>query len=205
MNALIIIDVQNDFLPGGALAVPRGDEIIPLLNRLQGHFELVVATQDWHPQNHSSFASAHRGKKPLETIELNGCEQVLWPEHCVQGSTGAQLAEALDCRRVQAIIRKGTDPDIDSYSAFYDNLHRRTTGLGGFLKDHGVDCVVITGLAGEYCVRYTAMDARQLGFETVLLADAARPICQRDYQAAIEQMTQAGVRVAASAEFLKNR
>ncbi|NLK41149.1 MAG: bifunctional nicotinamidase/pyrazinamidase [Planctomycetes bacterium] len=204
MNALIIIDVQNDFLPGGALAVPRGDEIIPLLNRLQGHFELVVATQDWHPKNHSSFASAHRGKKPLETIELDGCEQVLWPEHCVQGSRGAQLAEALDCRRVQAIIRKGTDPDIDSYSAFYDNLHRRTTGLGGFLKDHGVDCVVITGLAGEYCVRYTALDARQLGFQTVLLTDATRPISSQDFEYAVGNLRNYGVLVTESAKFLKN-
>lgn len=204
MNALIITDIQNDFLPGGALAVPDGDAIIPLLNQLQPHFDLVIATQDWHPQKHKSFASSHPGKKPFETMELNGCEQILWPDHCVQDSRGAQLAQTLDTRRVEAIFRKGADPDIDSYSAFYDNLHRRKTGLGGYLKDRSVNCVVITGLAGDFCVRYTALDARKLGFETVLLADAARPITQQGYDEAIEQMRLAGVSVVASAAFLKS-
>ena len=209
MNILIITDIQNDFLPGGALAVPDGDAIIPLLNRLQPQFDLVVATQDWHPQDHSSFASNYPGKKPFDTITLNGCEQILWPDHCVQGSRGAQLAKSLDTRRVAAIIRKGIDPAIDSYSAFYDNQYRRKTGLGGYLKDHPKDhpvgCVVITGLAGHFCVRYTALDARKLGFRTMVLTDAVRSISLPGFEEAIEQMTRAGVVITESAAFLKLR
>ncbi len=209
MNILIITDIQNDYLHGGALSVPDADAIIPLLNRLQPKFDLVVATQDWHPQDHSSFASNYPGKKPFDTITLNGCEQILWPDHCVQGSRGAELAKSLDTRRVAAIIRKGIDPAIDSYSAFYDNLYRRKTGLGGYLKDHLKDhptgCVVIAGLAGDFCVRYTALDARKLGFRTVVLTDAVRSISQPGFEEAIEQMTRAGVVITESAAFLKLR
>ena len=156
MHSLILVDIQNDFVPGGRLAVPEGDAIIPLANSLQKAFGLVVATQDWHPQSHKSFASNHPGKKPFDLIDLHGLEQVLWPDHCVQGSDGAAFHSALDIKRVEAMFRKGMDSEIDSYSGFYDNGMRKSTGLAGYLRERKVRKVFVCGLAADYCVAYTA-------------------------------------------------
>lgn len=181
MHALLIVDIQYDFLPGGALAVADGDAVIPIINRVQEDYGLVVATQDWHPAGHHSFASAHAGHKPFDTIDLDGLEQVLWPDHCVQGTAGARLSDQLDTHRIEAIFRKGTDPAIDSYSGFFDNGKRKRTGLAGYLRDRGVTAVSVCGLAADYCVYFTAMDALQLGFETRILEDAVRAIDAMSY------------------------
>ena len=199
MKALILVDIQNDFCPGGALAVAEGDAIVPIVNRLMPRFDLVVATQDWHPEDHGSFASRH-GKQPGELHELAGLPQVMWPDHCVQGSNGAEFHPHLDTRRIEAVFRKGTDPTVDSYSGFYDNAQRRSTGLLGYLKEKGVTEVYVVGLATDYCVKFTAMDARQAGFETVLVADAARGVNLNpgDVEKAIAEMRSAGIRVVNS-------
>jgi nicotinamidase/pyrazinamidase len=175
-SALLVVDMQNDFLPGGALAVPGGDEIIPEINRLTKEYDLVVATQDWHPRNHGSFASQHPGKQPYEMGELAGIPQVFWHDHCVQGTYGAELNKLVDQERVEAIFRKGMDPKIDSYSAFFDNGHLKATGLEGYLKGRDVTEVHIGGLAADYCVWYTAKDAIALGFEAVILLEVVRAI-----------------------------
>ncbi|MGZ6124457.1 MAG: bifunctional nicotinamidase/pyrazinamidase [Myxococcales bacterium] len=202
MRALILVDIQNDFLPGGALAVPRGDEVVEVANRLQPRFELVAATQDWHPRGHGSFASRYPGKKPGDLAELGGLPQVLWPDHCVQGSEGAAFAPGLEMNRVEAIFRKGTDPGIDSYSGFFDNGHRKSTGLGDYLKGRGIDEVYLLGLATDYCVKFTALDARQLGFRVSLVEDGSRGVELRpgDVARAVEDMRAAGVRVVRSGE-----
>lgn len=176
MKALLLIDIQNDFLPRGALAVPEGDAIIPVVNSLQSGFELVVATQDWHPQHHKSFASAHPGHKVYDAIPWQGGQQVLWPDHCVQGTGGAALSPAINWNHTEAIFRKGTNPDIDSYSGFYDNGHLKSTGLAHYLKGRKVTQVYIAGLAADYCVYFTAKDALAEGFATYVLEDATRAI-----------------------------
>ncbi|MGN0021010.1 MAG: bifunctional nicotinamidase/pyrazinamidase [Sphingobacterium hotanense] len=176
MKALIIVDVQYDFLPEGALAVAKGDEIIPVINSIQKDYDLIVATQDWHPDNHKSFASQHGDKLTFDVIELNGLQQVLWPDHCIQGSYGAELSEELETDRVEAIFRKGMDPEIDSYSGFYDNGRRKNTGLAGYLKDRQVTEVHVCGLAADYCVFYTAMDALDEGFKTSIVSKATKAI-----------------------------
>jgi nicotinamidase/pyrazinamidase len=197
VEALILVDIQNDFLPGGALQVARGDEVIPIANGAQDHFALVVATQDWHPKSHGSFASQHRGRSPGELVELDGLPQVLWPDHCVQGSSGAQFGPGLGMNRVEAIFRKGTDPRIDSYSGFFDNGHRKSTGLGDYLRGRGVTDVYVMGLATDYCVKFTALDARALGFRCFLLADGSRGVELKpgDVERAVAQMREAGVEV----------
>lgn len=202
MKALILVDLQNDFLPGGALAVPHGDEVIPVANRLQPRFDLVVATQDWHPRGHGSFASSYPGRKPGELSELAGLPQVLWPDHCVQGSGGAEFAKTLQMNRVEAIFRKGTDPQIDSYSGFFDNGHRKSTGLGDYLKGRGVTEVSALGLATDYCVKFTALDARRLGFRVTLVEDGSRGVDLRpgDSARAVEEMRNAGVEVVRGSE-----
>ena len=204
MRALILVDLQNDFLPGGALAVPRGDAVIPIANRLQPRLPLVVATQDWHPVGHGSFASSHPGHQPGELLELGGLPQILWPDHCVQGSRGAELTPRLDGARVEAVLRKGTDPMIDSYSGFFDNGQRKSTGLADYLRGRGVDEVLVMGLATDYCVRYTALDARRLGFRTGLIEDGCAGVELRpgDIAAALEEMRQAGVQVLRSQDLL---
>ena len=159
MKALIIVDVQYDFLPGGSLEVAKGDEIIPIINHIQKDYDLVVATQDWHPKDHLSFASQHGGKLPFEEIELDGLNQILWPDHCIQESYGATLSEELDSTSIEAIFRKGMNPRIDSYSGFYDNGKRKDTGLAGYLKARDVDEIHVCGLAADFCVFFTAMDA----------------------------------------------
>lgn len=191
-TALLIIDMQNDFLAEGALAVPDGDETIPVINRLQDNYELVVASQDWHPADHGSFASQHPGKKPYEMIELAGIAQVLWPDHCVQNSFGAELSQALNQERIAAIFRKGMDAKIDSYSAFFDNGHQRATGLEGYLKGLGVREVHVCGLAADYCVFYTAMDALELGFEAAILKDATKAISLEGFKKAQQTLISSG-------------
>ncbi|MDZ7620812.1 MAG: bifunctional nicotinamidase/pyrazinamidase [Patescibacteria group bacterium] len=205
MRALILIDLQNDFCPGGALAVPEGDAVIPMVNRLQRRFELVVATQDWHPADHRSFAINHPGRNPGEVIELNGLEQVLWPVHCVQDTPGAQWHSGLDTANLAHVFRKGTDPQTDSYSGFFDNGRRIATGLGGYLQQKGVTDVFLCGLATDYCVKYSALDAVTLGFRTWLIADACRGIdlTPGDVEQAIDQMEREGVQVIESKEILK--
>ena len=201
MKTLILVDIQNDFLPGGALAVPEGDQIIPIANHLQAAFPLVVATQDWHPPNHGSFAANHPGKKLYEQIDLNGLRQTLWPVHCVQNTRGAELAPALNRERIARIFPKGTDPGIDSYSGFYDNGHRKSTGLAEWLKAENVTEVFVCGLATDYCVKFTALDAVQAGFKTNLIEDASRGVNLKtnDVSNAIEEMKRAGVGVMESA------
>jgi nicotinamidase/pyrazinamidase len=200
VRALVLVDIQNDFLPGGALAVPRGDEVIPVANRVQPAFDLVVATQDWHPAGHGSFASTRPGRKPGEVDELAGLPQVLWPDHCVQGSRGAEFAPGLQMNRVEAIFRKGTDPSIDSYSGFFDNGHRKSTGLGDYLTGRGATDVYVLGLATDYCVKFTALDARKLGFRTFLVQDGSRGVELRpgDVERAVEEMRTAGIEVVQS-------
>lgn len=176
MKALIIVDVQNDFVTGGKLEVSNGEQIIPLVNDLTTKFDLVVATQDWHPKEHKSFASNHPGKKPFEKIVLGGLDQVLWPDHCVQGSHGAELHPQLETHRIEAIFRKGMDPEIDSYSGFYDNGQKKSTGLFGYLKERSVSEIFVCGLAADYCVYYTARDALKGGLGATIIEDATRPI-----------------------------
>jgi nicotinamidase/pyrazinamidase len=196
MKAFIVVDIQNDFCPGGPLAVREGDRIILRINEIQKHFDLVLATQDWHPQNHGSFAS-NQGKKPGEKIMLGGLEQILWPDHCVQGSPGAAFVKSLDISRVSKIFQKGTDKNIDSYSAFFDNAHKKATGLGDYLKEKGVSEVYIAGLATDYCVKYTALDAIQLGFKTFVLKEACRGVNleAQDSEKALDEMQKAGVHI----------
>ncbi|MFN2540698.1 MAG: bifunctional nicotinamidase/pyrazinamidase [Chthoniobacterales bacterium] len=207
MNALIIVDVQNDFLPGGSLPVPRGNEVIPLVNNLQTQFELVVATQDWHPPNHGSFATNHPGKNPGDRIMLEGIEQILWPVHCVQKTPGSEFAPALERKRFARVFQKGVDPRIDSYSAFFDNAHRRATGLGDDLKERGVIDVYLCGLALDYCVKYSALDARELGFNTHVIVDACRGInlAPGDVDLAIKEMKASGARVMQSRDLRDQR
>jgi nicotinamidase/pyrazinamidase len=195
MFALILVDIQNDFIPGGTLPVPLGDEIIPLINELQLSFDLVVATQDWHPATHKSFASSHAGKKPFERIMLHGLEQVLWPNHCIQGSYGAQLHSKLSTNKVEAIFRKGMDPEIDSYSAFYDNGYRKATGLAGYLRERRVQKVFVCGLAADYCVFFTAKDALKENFETYIIEDATRAIDATNYAEVKNEILSSGGQV----------
>jgi nicotinamidase/pyrazinamidase len=176
LAALIVVDVQNDFCPGGALAVPRGDEVVPVINRVAARFDNVVLTQDWHPRGHASFASSHPGKKPFETIELAYGAQVLWPDHCVQGSSGAGFHPELATERAQLVVRKGFHRDIDSYSGFLEADRETTTGLAGFLKEKGFRQLYVCGLATDFCVAWTALDARATGFEVGVIDDACRAI-----------------------------
>lgn len=181
MKALIIVDIQNDFLPGGSLAVPKGDVVIPFINKVQDQYSLIVATQDWHPEDHSSFASQHAGQQPYDLIQLNGMEQVLWPNHCVQNSKGAEFHTDLQTNNIAAIFRKGMNPNIDSYSGFFDNGRLNDTGLSGYLKAKNVDEVHICGLAADFCVFYSAMDALSLGFRTAILSKGTRAIDREKY------------------------
>ena len=175
-DVLIVVDVQNDFCPGGRLAVPRGDEVVPVVNELAGRFEHVVLTQDWHPPGHQSFASSHPGREPYETIEVAYGSQILWPDHCVQGTEGAAFRSDLRIRHAQLIVRKGFHREIDSYSTFYENDRTTPTGLGGYLRERGLDRVFLAGLAYDFCVRYSAEDARREGFDVVVVEDACRAI-----------------------------
>jgi nicotinamidase/pyrazinamidase len=205
MHALILVDLQNDFMPGGALAVRDGDRILPVANALARRFELVLATQDWHPPDHGSFVTQHPGHAVGDVIDLSGLAQVLWPPHCVQGTTGAELHPDLDRSRIGRVFQKGTERHIDSYSGFYDNGHRHSTGLGEYLRERGVDQLFVAGLATDYCVKYTAEDARRLGFRTCLVLDACRGVelAPGDSQRAVDDMRRAGVEVVQSHAVLR--
>ncbi|MBL3656446.1 bifunctional nicotinamidase/pyrazinamidase [Fulvivirga sediminis] len=187
MRALIIVDVQNDFTPGGSLEVQSGDKIIPTINKLQEQFDLVIATQDWHPASHKSFASNHENAKPFDKIKLNKLDQTLWPDHCVQGSKGAEFHPDLNTDKIEAIFRKGMDPEIDSYSGFFDNGRRKSTGLTGYLQEREVTETFFCGLAGDICVFYTAKDAIEEGFKSFLIQDACQPLNHGDYSDALEE------------------
>ena len=196
-RALLLIDIQNDFCPGGELAVADGDAVVPLANRMQADFPLVVATQDWHPAAHSSFAANHDGAEPFSTMEMPYGTQVLWPVHCVQGSEGAAFHPDLALERVSLIVRKGTDPALDSYSAFFENDRETPTGLAGYLRDKGVTALTLAGLATDFCVAWSALDARRLGFEATLATDACRAIdLDGSLDVAMTRMREAGVRIA---------
>lgn len=197
MKALILVDIQNDFLSGGALAVPDGNAVIPVANSLLGEYEFVVGTQDWHPANHGSFASQHDGINVSDMFELNGLPQVAWPDHCVQRTQGAEFASELNVDGIHAIIQKGTDADIDSYSGFFDNGKRKATGLGELLQEKGVKEVDIVGLATDYCVKFTALDAVELGFPTRLIVSGCRGVELKagDIDHAITEMKTAGVEI----------
>jgi len=197
MNALILVDIQNDFLPGGALPVPEGDEVIAVANNEQTRFDLIVATQDWHPADHESFAVNHDGKQVGDRVNLHGLPQILWPVHCVQETCGADFASGLQRDRWAGIFRKGVDRHIDSYSGFFDNGHAKDTGLAGFLRQRRVDTVFVLGLATEYCVKFTALDALNLGFRTHLILDGCRGVNLEpgDVLRAVEEMKTKGVLV----------
>jgi nicotinamidase/pyrazinamidase len=175
-DVLVVVDVQNDFCPGGNLAVPEGDRVVPVVNALARGFRHVVLTQDWHPAGHQSFASSHPGRKPYETVAVDYGPQVLWPDHCVQGTRGAELRADLDIPHAALVIRKGFRPHIDSYSAFYENDHKTPTGLAGYLRERGLRRVFAVGLALDFCVRYSAEDAKREGFDVVVIEDACRGI-----------------------------
>lgn len=193
--ALIVVDVQNCFVPGGTLPVAKGDEVVPVINRLAQSFENVVITQDWHTPAHTSFASSHAGKKPFEAVKLGYGQQVLWPDHCVQGTDDAALHKDLKIPQAQLVLRKGYHKDMDSYSAFAEADHKTATGLAGYLKQRGIKTVFVTGLATDFCVAWTAMDARRLGFETYVIEDATRGIdLNGSLAAAWKQMTAKGVK-----------
>lgn len=197
MSALLLIDIQNDFLPGGALAVVHGDEVVSVANELMPEYELVIATQDWHPADHLSFAAQHPEKHVGDVIELNGLPQILWPVHCVQYSRGADFAGGLNLQEIQHVVQKGTDREVDSYSGFFDNARRRATGLEKLLREKNVSEVHVIGLATDYCVRATALDARSLGFRTVLITRGCRGVEREpgDCERAIEEMRTAGVKI----------
>jgi nicotinamidase/pyrazinamidase len=193
-DMLLVIDVQNDFCPGGALAVADGDAVVPVINRLMERFAHVVLTQDWHPAGHSSFASSHPAAKPFETVSMPYGQQTIWPDHCIQGTPGASFHPQLNTERAELVIRKGFRPSIDSYSAFYENDRRTSTGLAGYLRERGLRRIFLAGLATDFCVYYSALDARRLGFDTVLSGPACRAIdLSGSLEVARAEMAKAGV------------
>lgn len=202
MKTLIVVDVQNDFNPGGSLEVPNGDAIVPVINEIQDDFDLVVATQDWHPPNHSSFASNHDGREPFEQIKLNGMDQTLWPDHCVQGSKGAEFHPDLKTKKVEAIFRKGMDTEIDSYSGFFDNGHEKSTGLTGYLKEKGLEDIHFCGLAADICVYFTLKDAVNEGFNATLIEDATKPLDEDEFEKIKKELKEKGVEFVKSEEML---
>lgn len=200
--ALVLVDLQNDFVPGGALGVPHGDEVVPIANAMAQRFDLVIATQDWHPPDHQSFAAAHPGHKVGDVIDLHGLPQILWPVHCVQGTRGAEFVAEFDRSRVARVFRKGVDREIDSYSALFDNAHRRSTGLGEYLRERRVRHIYLMGLATDYCVKFSALDARQMGLEVTIIEDGCRGVELKpgDVARAMDEMRAAGAKVVTSDE-----
>ena len=198
-DVLVVVDVQNDFCPGGALAVPQGDEIVPAVNRLAAAFAHVILTQDWHPRGHASFASSHPGRHPFETIELSYGQQILWPDHCVQGTQGAALHPGLDVPHAELVVRKGFRSAIDSYSAFRENDRRTLTGLTGYLKERGFERLTLCGLATDFCVFFSAIDGREAGFEVGVVTSACRGIdVDGSLSRALRSMNEAGVALLAA-------
>lgn len=193
-DVLLAVDVQNDFCPDGALAVPNGDEVIPVINRLTRVFHHIILTQDWHPRGHLSFASSYQDKKPFDTVELSYGEQILWPDHCVQGTDGADFHPGLRMPRGELILRKGYNHDIDSYSTFFENDHHTKTGLAGYLRERELNKIFLVGLATDFCVLYSALDARQLGFDVFVIKEGVRGIdVNGSLDDAWRKMTEAGV------------
>lgn len=206
MRALILVDLQNDFMPGGDFAVREGDRILPVINQLLNHpFDVIVATKDWHPKDHGSFARTH-GKTPGQRIQLEGLEQILWPVHCVQETKGAEFYPGWDISKVQKVFFKGIDKNIDSYSTFFDNGKRRSTGLDIYLKEKGIKTIYIAGLTTDYCIKYSVIDALHLGFDTYVVIDACRGINLHpdDTKKAIEEMIRAGAHIVTSEKLLKS-
>jgi len=203
-NALLIVDVQNDFCPGGALAVKEGNDVVPVINNITGSFYRVIATQDWHPQKQVSFASNHEGLNEYDQIDYNGSKQTLWPDHCVAGTYGADFNKGLNTDFVDLIVRKGTSPDIDSYSAFVENDRITSTGLDGYLKSVGITDLYVCGLATDYCVFYSAMDAAEAGFNVYLIIDACRGINvpESSIDSALADMREKGINIISSKELL---
>jgi len=200
MKTLVIIDVQNDFMPGGPLEVPEGNMIIPVINKIENYFDLIVATQDWHPADHRSFASNHLYKKPFDRVFLRGAEQILWPDHCIQGSSGAELHKDIETKKIAAIFRKGMDPEIDSYSGFYDNNHILTTGLAGYLREKGTSEIHFCGLAADICVYYSILDSISEGFSSILVEDASRPLYPDKFDDVKCELAKKGAHIISSNE-----
>ena len=207
MRALLVVDIQNDFMPFGALPVREGDQVVEVANAVMPIFGLVVASQDWHPRDHGSFASNHPGHVPGDVVDLGGIPQVLWPDHCVQESPGASFHSGLDVAAIDHVVHKGTDPSIDSYSTFFDNGHRKDTGLGEYLRQQGVDEIVVMGLATDYCVKFSVLDARGLGLKVTVLRDGCRAVdlAEGDGERAFEAMIQAGAEIVTLADVLAGR
>ncbi len=207
MKTLLLVDLQNDFLPGGALAVPEGDRVIAVANRLMPHFPLVLASKDWHPPDHGSFASQHPGHPPGDTILLDGRDQILWPDHCVQGTRGADFSSHLEHTRIQAVFYKGTDPLLDSYSALFDNDHRRSTGLIEYLRERSVEEICVLGLATDYCVQATVLDALREGLRVRLVTDGCRGVNLQsgDDQRALNAMRSSGAMLVTSDDLVRTR
>lgn len=198
MKTLLVIDVQNDFMPGGSLSVPDGDKVVPVINTIQDKFDLVIATQDWHPKDHVSFASNHSGKAVFEQIPLHGKAQTLWPDHCVQGSEGADFHPDLKTNVFEAVFKKGTDKEIDSYSAFYDNGHLKSTGLAGYLKEKGVTELYLCGLAADICVYFSAYDAFKEGFSCYFIEDASKALDDNVFETLKKEMKAMGIAIVNS-------
>ncbi len=203
-KALLLVDLQNDFMPGGALPVPQGHEVIPVANALQKKFDLVIATQDWHPANHGSFATQHKGHKPGDMIDLDGIPQILWPPHCIQNTKGAEFVAELNTTHIHKVFHKGTDPKIDSYSTFFDNAHRRVTGLADYLQHEKIHEIYIMGVATDYCVKYSVLDACILGLKTYVIEDGCRGINLQphDCEQAFAEMIKVGAKVIKSKDIL---
>ena len=197
-----MIDLQNDFMPGGSLPVPDGDAVVPVVNRVMRNFDLVVASQDWHPAGHGSFASQHPGKKPGEVVDLNGLDQILWPDHCVEDTEGAAFHDDVATDHIAKIFHKGTDLGLDSYSTFFDNAHRKSTGMGDYLREQGVTDVYLLGLATDYCVKFSALDAVECGFKVHVIDDGCRGIDLHagDVSKALDEMRAAGAEIVTSNE-----
>lgn len=205
MHALLIVDVQNDFCPGGALEVPNGDQVVPVINRLSKHFDHVIQTQDWHPKGHSSFASSHPDKDPFSVIDMPYGEQVLWPDHCIQGSEGAEFHPGLETVRTQLVIRKGFRKEIDSYSAFYENDNRTPTGLAGYLRERGIDTLYACGLATDFCVKWSVLDGLKEDFNVTVIEDAVKGIdMEGSVAAAWKEMEEAGAERVNSNDLLND-
>lgn len=207
MRTFILVDIQNDFCPGGALPVEEGDRIVSIINRLQPHFDVIVATKDWHPADHGSFFSSHRGRKAGDIVDLNGIPQILWPPHCLQRTSGAEFREDLETHCIRAVFFKGTDRAIDSYSTFFDNARRRSTGLEDYLRASGIREVYIAGLATDYCVKFSAFDAVALGFKTSVIEDACRGVnlSRGDDEKALAEMRSRGIAIVRSQDILADR
>ena len=205
MKVLVVVDVQNDFMPGGSLGVPKGNEIVPVINAIQDSFDLIIATQDWHPQDHVSFAANHEGKNAFDVIDVHGFPQTLWPAHCVQGTEGASFHPDLKTHRIETIFRKGTDKNIDSYSSFFDNSKLKSTGLTGYLREKGATEIYFCGLAADICVYFSTKDSLSEGFQSYLITDASRPLDENIYKIQKQELRELGAQIISSDEILQKK